>query len=136
MNLSYRGVKYNEKPLNFESIEGENFGKYRSHQTTYRYPRHIAQLQPKILQYGGVLYSTQSWATSHQGSQNTENSQVCVCSLSQAPLRKPKMTTTAEIHLENLRQNLERRLQVAKSKGDEDLINLLEREYQQLAQVS
>jgi hypothetical protein len=37
------------------------------------------------------------------------------------------------IHLENLRQNLEKRLQVAKIKGDDRLVNLLEKEFQQLA---
>jgi hypothetical protein len=36
------------------------------------------------------------------------------------------------IHLENLRQNLEKRLQVAKIKGDDRLINLLEKEFRQL----
>jgi hypothetical protein len=37
------------------------------------------------------------------------------------------------IHLENLRENLEKRLQVAKIKGDDRLVNLLEKEFQQLA---
>ncbi len=37
------------------------------------------------------------------------------------------------IHLENLRQNLEKRLQAAKIKGDDRLVNLLEKEFQQLA---
>lgn len=131
MNLSYRGVKSNEEPLSFDAIAGEKIGKYRVQKTTYRYPRHLVQLQPKVLQYRGLGYSTQSIPTT----QNSQNSQSCVCSLTQAPSRKPKMTTTAQIHLENLRQNLERRLQVAKSKGDEYLIDLLEREYQQLAEV-
>jgi len=135
MNLSYRGVKYDETPLVFDVIEGEQIGQYRGHKITYQYPRHLVQLQPKILQYRGAVYQTQSHPLNEADSQNSEKSQSCVCSLAQASSRKPKVTTTAQIHLENLRQNLERRLQVAKSKGDEDLIDLLEREYQQLAQV-
>jgi hypothetical protein len=40
------------------------------------------------------------------------------------------------IHLENLRQNLEKRLQVAKTKGDDRLVNLLEKEFQQLIECN
>jgi hypothetical protein len=36
------------------------------------------------------------------------------------------------LHLENLRQNLDKRLQAAKNKGDDRLVNLLEKEFQQL----
>ena len=35
-------------------------------------------------------------------------------------------------HLENLRHNLERRLQVAKSQGNSELLNILQDEYEQL----
>jgi hypothetical protein len=38
------------------------------------------------------------------------------------------------IHLENLRQNLEKRLQAAKIKGDDRLVNLLEKEFRQLTE--
>lgn len=36
-------------------------------------------------------------------------------------------------HLENLRSNLQRRLQAAQAKGDSQLINILQDEYQQLS---
>lgn len=38
-----------------------------------------------------------------------------------------------EIHIENLKQNLEKRLQTAKNKGDDRLVSLLKREFKQLA---
>jgi hypothetical protein len=37
-----------------------------------------------------------------------------------------------EIHRENIRRNLERRLQAARERGDQDLIRLLEAESKQL----
>lgn len=137
MNFSYRGINYNQEPLTLDMVEGNQSGKYRGQTLTYRYPRHVTHLQPKILQYRGVAYSTQSAPLNQDSisSQSSEKSQSCVCSLAQTPSRKPKVTTIAQIHLENLRQNLEYRLRVAKTKGDEYLINLLEREYQDLAEV-
>lgn len=40
---------------------------------------------------------------------------------------------TAEQHLQNIRQNLERRIQSAQEAGNENLVTLLELEYQSLA---
>ena len=40
---------------------------------------------------------------------------------------------TQKQHLENLRTNLERRLQVAKSQGNTQLVNILQNEYKQLS---
>jgi hypothetical protein len=138
MNFCYRGIKYNKEPLSLEMLDGETLGKYRGQTLKYRYPRHIPHLQPKVLmQYRGVAYSTKYDANSQAQKVNQEpkTAQSCVCHLAHSPSRKPKITTTAQIHLENLRSKLEHRLQVAKLKGDEYLINLLEQEYQQLTEV-
>jgi hypothetical protein len=41
--------------------------------------------------------------------------------------------TLSTIHLNNIRRRLERRLQIAQDNGDETLVNLLEKESQDLA---
>lgn len=45
----------------------------------------------------------------------------------------PLIEHTAQLHLENIRRNLERRLQVAKARGDQGLVSLLQLECKQLA---
>jgi hypothetical protein len=139
MKFSYRGVKYNQEPLVLEMMEGEQMGRYRGQTLKYRYPKHINHLQPRNLQYKyrGVGYIDKPLGVSDNLSVSVsgDGNQSCVCSISQNLSKKPKITTTAQIHLENLRQKLEHRLQVAKSRGDLYLINLLEKEYQQLTQV-
>jgi hypothetical protein len=39
----------------------------------------------------------------------------------------------SQVHLDNMRRNLERRLKVAQANGDEDLVKLLQKESEQLA---
>lgn len=42
--------------------------------------------------------------------------------------RQQILTQTTQLHRLNLRKNLERRLEVARSRGDENLVRLLEAE--------
>lgn len=42
--------------------------------------------------------------------------------------RRQILTETAQMHRENLQKNLERRLEAARAKGDEQLVRLLEAE--------
>jgi len=45
----------------------------------------------------------------------------------------PVIEHTAQLHLENIRRNLERRLAVAQARGDAGLVSLLQLEFKQLA---
>ncbi len=47
-------------------------------------------------------------------------------------IRREEVEKTADIHRANLQKRLEHRLEVARTKGDENLIRILEREMQQL----
>ncbi|MCL1467992.1 hypothetical protein [Argonema galeatum] len=47
-------------------------------------------------------------------------------------IRRQEVEKTADIHRANLQKRLEHRLEVARTKGDENLIRILEREMQQL----
>jgi len=132
MKLSYRGVPYKSEESQLEINEGEIGGKYRGQNWRYHYPRHIPQIKPKIyMQYRGVAYSTcpipKTQVTSQQNPEITGKT----CPL---PIKKScnKQEDAAKIHWDNIRRNLERRLEVAKANGDEHLIKMLEKESKQL----
>jgi Domain of unknown function (DUF4278) len=126
MRLTYRGVTYDRQPDSLEMVEGETGGKYRGSDWHYHYPRHILNLQPKVARkYRGVAYGTPSVAY------NSEDKGI------NPYLAKPQVKTSlsreaTNIHLENIRQNLERRLKAAEASGDRSLIDLLEEESRQL----
>lgn len=42
--------------------------------------------------------------------------------------RHQSITQTAQLHRENMRRNLEKRLEAARASGDQDLVRLLEAE--------
>jgi hypothetical protein len=133
MRLSYRGINYEKELPILEMNDGEIGGKYRGQEWQERYPRHIPQLQPKLYrQYRGVAYSTRPIARAGEVFVPQWNTTQDSCSV---PIQKPAKIVVNEIsktHLENIRQNLERRLQVAKANSDKNLIDLLEQEFQQL----
>ena len=85
--------------------------------------------QPKAqLLYRGAAYALNGW-TQPAAVQDTFS----------IASSKPRFSKTADdaeftaVHRTNLHTNLQRRLQVARERGDENLINLLERELQQIA---
>ncbi|ACK73659.1 conserved hypothetical protein [Gloeothece citriformis PCC 7424] len=134
MKLTYRGVSYEHQPETIEYEKGEIAGHYRGQDWYYRYPRHIPQLRPKLhRQYRGVTYSTRTvpFAQSMQAEESTtvENS----CPVLRAKPRTIAVDETSQVHLDNIRRNLNRRLKVAKANGDDELIKLLEQESKQLA---
>lgn len=133
MRLSYRGVHYEQPFSPLEVREGEIRGKYRGQDWQYHYPSHIPQLQAKSYrQYRGVNYGDDLMSvgeTFRIPSVFTNN----VCSV---PIQKPAKIVTNEatqVHLDNIRTKLERRLQIAREKGDTDLVNLLKKESQELS---
>jgi hypothetical protein len=134
MKLSYRGVPYDQNSLNLEFKEGELAGKYRGQDWNYRYPRHIPQLQPKIfMQYRGVAYSTCPLPKKEGCKEYLWETGVKSCR-SYIPQKSHLATPDpGSIHLENIRRNLEHRLQIAKANGDQKLISLLHKECRQLS---
>lgn len=129
MRLSYRGTKYETEAISHLEVRETELtsGKYRGNQWHYKVPQHIPQLQPKIyLQYRGVAYST---CPQVKAPATTK----CACVPLSCKCPKLVVQTTEQVHLENLRRNLERRLAVAKANGNNDLVQMLEKEFQQLA---
>lgn len=137
MKLCYRGIDYENKAAILEVVKGEVGGKYRGQDWYDSYPRHIPHLKPKIYrQYRGIAYSTCPIAkndTSYNFYQNNDtdfNKQLLDNRRNQIVQHSTK--TTDDIHIDNIRRNLERRIAVAKAKGDDYLISLLEKEFNQL----
>ena len=137
MELTYRGVNYKPNPPALELTEGEIGGKYRGANWKHHYPRHIPVPQPMVdLKYRGVAYCTgdpvdveavflrRRYASAEASATPEEMSTV--------GSRQRVMDKLTNTHLANIRQNLERRLQAAKAKGDRNLISLLEAEAKQI----
>lgn len=139
MKLNNRAFNSEPNLSNIELTESEIVD---SQGTTWKqkYPRHIPVPQPKIeLKSPGVECSTGDLIDieANQLRQNyiADNSDA-VPRKNEVVLTKTKRQQVLEelnnVHLNNLRRNLEHRLQVAREKGDENLIRLLEAEFEQL----
>lgn len=109
----------------------ECMASFRRQNHKYPYPRHISQLE----------------SLSHRGYSNgisSVSSLPQTCALKTAS-EKQEVNLAVEIlkyqlsdreakqaHLNSVRRNLQRRLQVAKNNGNNRLVNLLQQEYQEL----
>ncbi|MFH7026970.1 MAG: DUF4278 domain-containing protein [Heteroscytonema crispum UTEX LB 1556] len=130
MKLTYRGIDYENDPLGVNLIPGEVGGKYRGANWRHNYVRHIPVQPPATnLKYRGVAY--------HLGEGQDVEATVCQRQCSHPDMasiyRRTKVADEfSNSHLVSIRRNLEKRLQVAKDKGDERLIGLLEDEGRQL----
>lgn len=132
MELSYRGNHYEYDPTTVAMAEGDMSGKYRGQAWTSPYPRHIPVPSHHHLKYRGVSYCPNPRAAA-------EAAFAAPCA-EETPLRVaatrrnciPILNEVEAAHLENIRRNLEYRLQVAKDRGDRALIQMLEAESKQL----
>lgn len=126
MKLSYRGVAYENNQANLEVAEGEILGKYRGANWRCHTVQEMPVPQPsQTLRYRGSTYRHLGEPVMLRQTPGTHNSST----LTTASL----FGEIGRIHNSNLRQNLEHRLQVARARGDHQLVSLLEAESRQLA---
>ncbi|MGK7930970.1 MAG: DUF4278 domain-containing protein [Microcystaceae cyanobacterium] len=130
MKLSYRGISYEREHTPLDTQEGDIAGKYRGQEWRYHYPRHIPQSPPKLYrQYRGVAYSCRPLGETETKTYQKAYTKT-TCSI---PCHQPIIENEiSQVHLDNMRRNLERRLKVAEANGDEALVKLLQKESQQL----
>jgi hypothetical protein len=133
MKLTYRGAQYEYEPSNQEVTEGEIGGNYRGQPWHVHYPKHIPVPHSiKNLTYRSVAYSTGRPVAAK--SQAVTRLAAALENNSIWSTRNPDVIDeAARIHLANIRSSLERRLAVAKAKGDENLVRMLEKESKQLS---
>ncbi len=141
MKLTNRGIISESNPPALELTKGEIAGKYRGTNWRNHYPRHVPVTQPMVdLKARSVAYCTSEPI-------DAEASLLCGCYENAATPKAVSTTTEAvstvssrqqvldelnNTHLTNIRHNLEHRLQVARAKGDQNLIRLLEAEAEQI----
>ena len=99
--------------------------RHRGQRWKYQYPRHIrphfSTLSKHCLVHSPLVI--------HQGSESP------VCPISTKPATTGVVSEVNQIHLRNVCRNLERRLKKAQLQGDEWLINLLEKECEDLGDL-
>ena len=141
MESTYRDNNYESNQFNVELVEGEIGVEHQGTNWKQKYPRHIRVPQPKIdLNYRGVESTSDDPIDQEANLLHREyiaaNSVAVPGKNEVVPTKTSRQQVLEELnqtHLNNLRRNLERRLQVAREKGDENLIRLLEAEFEQIA---
>lgn len=130
MKLYYRGNQYNTETALLEVKESDLTGKYRGNKWTYKLPRHIPQLQPKLdLKYRGITYSTcpNSTVKGYFADSSETKPDSSILTTNQVMNKNLK-----QIHWENLRNNLECRMKIAEENQNYYLLEMLEKESRQL----
>jgi hypothetical protein len=135
MQFSYRGVKYEQDLPTVDMTEGEMGGMYRGEAWNYKYPRHIPvpQATPH-LKYRGVSYCANPRATAEACYAAPTADRIDV-KVAADYLKSPEFDQQVEeTHYQNICRRLEHRLQVAKKRGDRNLVKMLEAEQQLIGQ--
>ncbi len=146
MKLTYRGVSYDYNPPMLEVTESEMAMRYRGQSTAYTYVRHVPIPQPaEQLTYRGVAYQTtrrgqviptditQKTAGRPAGAGVTlANLRSKLLGISpEAQARRELLQTSSLLHKESIMRSLQHRLDVAKSQGNDMLVQQLESEMSQ-----
>lgn len=137
MQLSYRGAHYNLDLTSTDMVDSGMKGVYRGQAFPITYPRHIPTQPSHALTYRGTAYRTTATG-------NTEAILRPVAAVPVVKVAPPAYLTglsgqtcrlqtpdLEKMHRLNIQQRLQHRIEVAKAKGDQALLRLLEREMQQ-----
>lgn len=137
MELVYRGNTYESNPVAVDLVESSTVGQYRGQTYRFTYPRHIPVKQRTLdLKYRGVAYhrDAQGNVTSAAPSARPQSEAQPAYLISEPSIsRKAKLADAAKVHHETICRHLQHRLEVARQKGDQTLIQQLENEMQQIA---
>lgn len=134
MRLSYRGAEYEPELSTVEMIDRGVTGQYRGQSFSVRYPRHIPHPQPvHTLTYRGVTYATlpDGSRMSVPGRLRTEKQSIS-CAVDTASIgarfQQIQKSELEAVHRQNIQRRLMQRIQAAKQRGDQLLLQQLERE--------
>ena len=135
MRLSYRGAEYDYDPTSVEMTNSGLTGQYRGQSFGVSYPRHVPVPQPvHTLLYRGAVCRTdvrgqlQAALNSRSAVEPPARSTVSGLPLALQIQRLQKDEVT-EVHRQNIKRRLEQRIQAAKVRGDELLLQHLEHEF-------
>lgn len=141
MKLTYRGVEYDYNPPRLDITLSEATGQYRGQQSHYAYVRHLPITQPaERLSYRGVAYQTTRMGEVQQLSDRTPKQHALhnlatklMGSSSAAQARRALIKESTTLHQQNIARSLQHRIEVAKQKGNQALLDQLESEMRQNA---
>lgn len=132
MKLTYRGIKYEYAPLAVEVTAEEIGGKYRGAEWKRHHSQHIPITHHAAeLKYRGATYYSGNSEEVEELKQRKKLNFIFATG-NKLFVRNQANNQLIQTHRANLRRDLQRRLEVAKQKGDENLIRILEDEANQL----
>ncbi len=139
MKLTYRGVEYDYNPPVLEVTLSDIAGQYRGQKTQYSYVRHVPiPQQAERLSYRGVAYKTTRTGAIQQLSDRTATPNVWANLTSKltgsspaAQARRGLLKESSALHQQNIARSLQHRIEVAKQKGNQALLDQLESEMRQ-----
>ncbi len=139
MKLTYRGVEYDYNPPVLETTLSETTGQYRGQTSHYAYVRHLPIPQPaERLTYRGVAYQTTRTGEIQQLDDRTA-SKIALANLagklkgssSAAQARRTLLKESTVLHQQSIARSLQHRIEIAKQKGNQALLEQLESEMRQ-----
>lgn len=134
MELTYRGIKYQYAPVTVEVTATEVCGKYRGAEYSCYHSPHTPITHNAVkLKYRGAVYYSGNPEDIEKLKQRNKLNFIFDSSNNLFPRNKPQNYRFSQTHSINLCCDLQRRLQVAKERGDENLIRILEDEAEQLS---
>ena len=142
MKLTYRGIEYDYNPPRLQVTDSEISCQYRGHAARYSYVRHVPIPQPaERLTYRGVAYQTTRQGGIQQITPQTATGtspalltglrSKLVSSSPAAQVRRELLRESSRLHKENISRSLQHRVEVAKTQGNEALLQQLEYEARQ-----
>jgi hypothetical protein len=139
MKLTYRGVEYDYNPPVLETTLSETPGQYRGQTSHYAYVRHLPIPQPaERLCYRGVAYQTTRTGEIQQLGDRTSAKPALTNlankltgSSSAAQARRTLLKESSVLHQQSIARSLQHRIEIAKQKGNQPLLEQLEAEMRQ-----
>ncbi|WP_414622358.1 DUF4278 domain-containing protein [Calothrix sp. CCY 0018] len=133
MKLIYRGIEYEYAPETVEVTTEGVCGKYRGAEWKCHYSKHIPITHHAAeLKYRGASYYSGNPQEVEELKQRKKLDFIFAKD-NQTFFSNQPNNELARIHLANLQRSVQRRLEVAKQNGDENLVRKLEEEANQLS---
>lgn len=134
MQLSYRGNSYSYNPAFVEMTETGEMGTYRGQSYPIKYPRHIPVAQPaRNLTYRGVSYRTNSAGVAAPSTSRSAEAPVEARKATVTPIRRTATKSYDAVHRMHIQRRLHQRMEAARARGDQQLLNLLEIEMREVS---
>lgn len=130
--MKYRGTEYQPVISDLELLDSDIVECYRGQRFRQKYVKHLPESSPAFqLRYRGASYTVGSdLAVLEQPASSAEVNEPQPASMI-VPMQRTsaiRSTRLAETHHQYLSQNLEHRLEVARSQGNTTLVRILEAE--------